>query len=198
MPKEKKEIKIKVIFTAVFFLLSASCSKGLKLDQELIVYKEKSIPQSKFIKSLLHQGFLLYGKNLALNLKEKNIFEKLKQKTLELELEGLFIQNIADKNKIIIKNDELKAWIDKRTRGLSNEELEYFLSYSNMSIKEWKALFKNQLLKDKVLKLYKLKDFGVKTKGTKSAKDTKGIKDTKGTKSAKDTKGHKETQKTQA
>ena len=148
----------KSIFLLPLFLFLTSCSRESKLNLEVIKYKEKIINQSQFIKSLLHQGFLLYGKNLVLNLKDRKTFQKLKQKALEVELENLFIQNIADQNKIIVRDDELTSWINKRTKGLSERELEYFLNYSNMSIKEWKALFKNQLLKEKVLNLYTTKD----------------------------------------
>ena len=140
-------------FLPILFILS-SCNRGPLIDRELIKYKEKSINQSQYIKRTLHQGFLLYGKNLVLNLKDDDTFQKLKHKALEVELENLFIQSIADENKIIVKDDELKDWIEKRTEGVPEEQLEYFLNYANMSVKEWKSLFKNQLLKEKVLKLY--------------------------------------------
>lgn len=148
-----RQMTKKIFILSIIFVIT-SCSQGPSPDQELVEYKEKSINQSQFVKSVLHQGFLLYGKNLVLNLKDNNTFQELKQKALEVELENLFIQSIADQNKIIVKDEELTVWIEKRTKGLTEEELEYFLNYSNMSIKEWKALFKNQLLKEKVLKLY--------------------------------------------
>ncbi len=142
----KQIILISLLFTA--------CSRQANQDKELIVFNEKKITQSKFIKSILQQGFLLFGKELVSNLKDKDVFKTIKQKTLEVELENIFIQNIADERNIIIKNAELKEWIENRTNGLPKIELEYFLNYSNMSLKEWKALFKNQLLKEKIIRLY--------------------------------------------
>jgi len=144
----------KKLYPLFFCLLCISCSKTPALDKTLISYKEKNINQSRFIKSLLHRGFLLYGKDLVLDLKNPEKFRELKQRTLEDELEKLFIQNKAEKENIIIKDQELKTWIEKRTQGLVKAELEYFLNYSNMTMKEWKALFKDQLLKKKVLSQY--------------------------------------------
>jgi|GEM_PF-6686999 len=175
-------------------LLFSACSRQADLDKELIVFNEKKITQSKFIKSILQQGFLLFGKELVSNLKDKDVFKTIKQKTLEVELENIFIQSIADERDIIIKNAELKEWIESRTKGLLKIELEYFLNYSNMSLKEWKALFKNQLLKEKIIRLYVTTDT---TSGENSDKSSDSSKTASSTSSSNNNSTKASTEKEQ-
>lgn len=141
----------------IFLFLSAtlSCTKKDQESEVVIQYKETQITREDYIKRFLKQGFMTFGSDLVAQLQNKNQLKRVQDKTIQTILESMFINEIANQKQIIIKEDELNKWIVQRTQGINETDLNYFLKYSNMSMKEWKSLFKDQLLKVKVMAHFK-------------------------------------------
>ena len=115
---------------------------------------------------------MTFGSDLVAKLQNKNQMKRVQDKTIQTILESIFINEIANQKKIIIKEDELNKWIVSRTKGIDDTDLNYFLKYSNMSLKEWKSLFKDQLLKVKVMNHFKKESSGTNEEDTSAPQKT--------------------------
>lgn len=144
-----------LIFFFILPLMILSCTKESKTPEIVISYKETNITREDYIKRFLKQGFITFGPDLVSKLQNDDQLKRVQDKTVETIVESIFINEMAQEEQIVIKDDELNNWIINRTSGIEETDLNYFLKYSNMTMKEWRSLFKDQLLKIKVLENYK-------------------------------------------
>lgn len=142
------------ISLAFSFILFTSCSLKETEPKPLVEFGSQTVSEQDFIKTLMGQGFLKYGRPFFDQIQDPNFFEIAKNDTLEEIVSNIYFANLANEKKITLSDEELEEWIQSRTKGLQKEDLSLILNSNNITYKDWKNLFKNQLIQHKVMQSY--------------------------------------------
>lgn len=141
-------------FILLCLIATTSCSFRSKNPDPIVKYKTTSVSDADFIRSLMALGFIKHGKSFFTKINDEEFFSSFKQTTLENILTKIFVNELANEKKITITDNELEEWIQKRIGEVSKEDLILTLKTNNITYKDWRSLFKDQLLHHKVVEAY--------------------------------------------
>lgn len=150
------------IFLLSILVFFSSCSFKTNDTKPLVKYKTTLVTDADFIRSLMALGFIKHGKSFFTKINDKDFFADFKQTTLENIITKIFVNKLANEKKITINDAELEEWIQSRVGDVSKEDLILTLKTNNITYKDWRGLFKDQLLHHKVVEAYSQQDESLK------------------------------------
>lgn len=161
---------MKYILTLILFL--ASCTQSTQTDNFIVKYGSQEIKSAEFINTLMILGFTKHGKSFYSKIYDEAFFEKARTETLEQVINNLFFGSLSQKYKVKITDLDLEEWIKERTPDMQKEDLIYTLKANNLTYADWKGLFRNQMIKNKIIEQVEgVKEQKIKPKPKKSNDD---------------------------
>lgn len=140
-----------LLILLIFSIYASGCNRKNSNEPSFVVkYQAQIISPEFFLREVLLTGYLKFRDQSFENLREKEEFNIIKREALERTIQTLFVNKIATENNIVIRDQELKKWIEERTVGLQKEDLNLFLNSTGLKLEDWTRLFKEQLLLHKV------------------------------------------------
>ncbi len=139
----------------------------------IIKYGPKEVQSAEFINTLMILGFTKHGRSFYSQIHDLHFFEEVRTETLQYFIKSIFYSSLSQKYKIKITDAELETWIKKRTPDLKKEDLIFTLKANNFSYGDWKKLFREQFIQNKIVEQLTESDLKSKkeTRQKKSADD---------------------------